>query len=201
MRPLIAIILGLAAAPLALVAYKDGPVPGRTGGFGGPTCHACHQDNPLNAPGGEVTITGLPDRYTPGETYPITVRLKKPELVRGGFSIAARFVSGENARRQAGEWQADDRVVFAVDAQTGVRYAQHSPAGSRSAAPGSISWELQWKAPLEAGPIQFNVAANAANDDASPLGDFIYVKELTVSPQSALRFRGAPDAALARPAP
>jgi hypothetical protein len=120
-RRLIAVIVGLAAAPLALVAYKDGPVPGRTGGFGGPTCHACHQDNRLNAPGGELTITGLPDRYTPGETYPITVRLKKPELVRGGFSMAARFVTGENARRQAGEWQADERVVFAVDAQTGVR--------------------------------------------------------------------------------
>jgi hypothetical protein len=186
-RSLLTIIVALSTLPLVVVAYKDGPVPGRTGGFGGPTCQACHQDNPINTPGGELSLTGIPERYTPGETYPITVRLKKPELARGGFSMAARFVSGESARRQAGEWQADERVTFNTDAQTNVRYAQHSSVGSRPAAPGSIEWELHWKAPIDAGPIQFNVAANAANDDASPLGDFIYVKEFTVSSQSAGR--------------
>jgi hypothetical protein len=38
-------------------------------------------------------------------------------------------------------------------------------------------WTMEWTAPSTgAGPVQFNVAANASNNDDSPLGDFIYMK-------------------------
>jgi hypothetical protein len=174
-------LIGIVTFPLALLAYTDAPMPGRTGGFGGPTCHACHTGHPLNAPGGELTIGGLPDRYTPGETYRVTVTLKRAALDRGGFSLASRFASGALARAQAGDWQAlDPRVTFHADVQTAVRYAQQTASGSRAAAVGTLTWELDWKAPQDAAPVQFNIAANASNNDASPLGDYIYTREVTV---------------------
>lgn len=178
-----AVIVTTVSAPLVLVANREAPVPGRTGGFGGPTCQACHSGAALNAPGGELVISGLPDRYTPGETYRITLQLKRAEMTRGGFSLAARFASGALSRRQAGEWKAPDaRVTFFQDAQTKVPYAQHSAAGSRAATAGMLGWELEWKAPAESEPVQFNLAATAANNDGSPRGDVVYTREITVAP-------------------
>jgi hypothetical protein len=40
---------------------------------------------------------------------------------------------------------------------------------------------MSWKAPGSTTPVQFNVAANAANDDNSPVGDFIYTKQAVVA--------------------
>ena len=36
---------------------------------------------------------------------------------------------------------------------------------------------------MTAAPVQFNVAANASNNDDSPLGDFIYLKSVRVAPE------------------
>jgi len=178
--------VGSTSVPLVVLASSEAPVPGRTGGFGGPTCRACHTGAPLNAPGGELVIHGLPDRYTPGETYRVTVQLKQPALARGGFSLASRFASGALARRQAGEWQAPNpRVSFFSDLQTKVQYAQHSAAGTRGAIAGTLEWELDWKAPAETEPVQFNVAATTSNNDGSPQGDVVYTREVTIA--AALR--------------
>ncbi|MEP7361513.1 MAG: choice-of-anchor V domain-containing protein, partial [Chloroflexota bacterium] len=62
-------------------------------------------------------------------------------------------------------------------------FVQHNQIGSRAATPGANTWTLEWTAPpTPAGPVQFNVAANATNNDDSPLGDFIYVKAVKSSP-------------------
>jgi hypothetical protein len=43
-------------------------------------------------------------------------------------------------------------------------------------------WTFRWTAPADAPgrAVVFHVAANAANDDDSPLGDFIYARALRV---------------------
>ncbi len=42
-------------------------------------------------------------------------------------------------------------------------------------------WRIRWTAPAHPrGAVVFHLAANAANDDESPLGDFIYTMTLTV---------------------
>jgi hypothetical protein len=38
---------------------------------------------------------------------------------------------------------------------------------------------MTWTAPHESNAVMFNVAANASNDDASALGDFIYLAQAT----------------------
>ena len=173
------------ALPLALMAYKEGPSPNMTGGFGEESCHSCHLDNPLNAPGGSLAVAGVPASYVRGRTYRITVNLARDGMARGGFEISARFASGKQKGKQAGSWRALDERVQIVPSQVDplLEFAQHSAAGTLATAPGAIDWALGWTAPpAGAGPIQFNAAANASNDDASALGDFIYLKELRSTP-------------------
>jgi len=63
-------------------------------------------------------------------------------------------------------------------------FVQHNLQGSRTATPGSNAWTIEWTAPTPATvPIIFNVAANASNNDDSPLGDYIYLKSARSLPQ------------------
>src|SRR5262245_60251222 len=80
--------------PLALVAFKEGPLPNMTGGFGEPACHSCHLDNAINAPGGHLTMTGVPSQFDAGMPYTVTVELSRENLRRGGFELSARFATG-----------------------------------------------------------------------------------------------------------
>ena len=184
-RILIPVAAFVIALPLAASAFKEGPYPNVTGGFGEQTCHLCHLDNPINAPGGAVTLEGIPPAFTPGQTYAITVTIGRQGLRRGGFEIAARFASGKQKGRQAGSWQLLDTraqlIPGAVD--TALTFVQHNQIGSRAPTPGANSWTIEWTAPAAAGPVQFNVAANASNNDDSPLGDYIYLKTVRTSPQ------------------
>ena len=170
---------------LGVSAFKEGPYPNVTGGFGEQTCHLCHLDNPINAPGGAIALDGIPAAFTPGQTYPITVTISRAGLRRGGFEIAARFAGGKQKGRQAGSWRLDDTraqlIPGAVD--KALTFVQHNQIGSRTATPGANTWTMEWTAPpAETGAVQFNVAANASNNDDSPLGDFIYVKAVRSAP-------------------
>src|SRR5919109_4985227 len=108
MRIVVPVALVLIAMPLAAFGFKEGPYPNVTGGFGERSCRLCHIDNPLNAPGGSVTITGVPPADAAGQTYRITVTLMRDGMRRGGFEISARFASGRQRGRQAGAWQPTD---------------------------------------------------------------------------------------------
>jgi hypothetical protein len=165
--------------PLVASAFKEGPYPNVTGGFGEQSCHLCHLDNPINAPGGSVALDGVPQKYEPGHTYPITVTIHRDGLRRGGFEIAARFGSGKQKGKQAGVWKPRDARVQLIPGAVDkvLTFVQHNLAGSRVPATGSNTWSIDWTAPeTPLAPVQFNVAANASNNDDSPLGDYIYVK-------------------------
>jgi hypothetical protein len=176
-------ILALFAALVVLrattaVAFKEGPYPNVTGGFGEQSCHLCHLDNPINEPGGSLELGGVPLEYLPGQSYAITVKVSREDVRRAGFEISARFASGRQKGRQAGTWRVLDGraqlIPGAVDKS--LTFVQHNLAGSRTATPGSNGWMIEWTAPAPAAaPIQFNVAANASNNDDSPLGDYIYL--------------------------
>jgi hypothetical protein len=159
-----------------LLAFVDGPLPGMTGGFGEPSCQACHWAPVVDAPGTRLRVSGFPESYTPGARYRVTVSLEEPDLPRGGFQLAVRFAGGEAAGGQAGALTALDEKAWIVAAgEPPVEYAQHSAAGTRARA-GLLTWELAWTAPGAAHPVLLHVAANAANDDASPLGDRVYLR-------------------------
>ena len=184
-RILVPVAAFVIAWPLAASAFKEGPYPNVTGGFGEQTCHLCHLDNTVNAAGGRVTLDGIPASFTPGQSYPVTVTISREGLRRGGFEIAARFAGGRRKGRQAGAWQLRDAraqlIPGAVD--KALTFVQHNQTGSRTPTPGTNVWTIDWTAPpADAGPVQFNVAANASNNDDSPLGDYIYVKAVRSAP-------------------
>jgi hypothetical protein len=185
MRIVIPVALLVIALPLAASGFKEGPYPNVTGGFGEQSCHLCHLDNRLNAPGGRVTLDGVPQTYTPGQTYPLTVTISRDGLRRGGFEIAARFGSGPHKGRQAGGWKPMDARVQLIPGAVdkALTFVQHNLTGSRVSETGVNTWTVEWTAPpAPAAAVQFNVAANASNNDDSPLGDYIYLKTVKSQP-------------------
>jgi hypothetical protein len=180
MRLMPALALALAMLSAATPgAYREGPAPAMTGGFGEATCAKCHFDNAVNDRGGSARIDGVPDTYVPGRAYPLTVTLDRSGMTRGGFELSARFAPGSSlAGRQAGALRVgDDRTQIVAEPNSAVRYIQHTKTGSASPAAGRNRWTFTWIAPPAGtgAAVQFNLAANAANDDASALGDFVYV--------------------------
>lgn len=169
-------------APRALDASVAGLVPARTGGFGEMTCQQCHWENPLNDPAGSLTVAGWPETYTPGDEYLITLTLERSGLARAGFQASARE-DGINmsAGSNAGVLRPMDELSVSSlgESSKGIRYVQHSERGTEVRTPGAASWTFAWTAPdTEGVPVALHVAANAANDDSSPLGDFIYTAVL-----------------------
>jgi hypothetical protein len=158
------------------LAYRDGPPFGFSGGFGEDHCQACHNSEKLNATPGSVTIS-MPERYSPGKAYTVTVTLKRPGMKIGGFVLTSRF---ENDSAQAGTLSLSDgqqgRIKIAKDRD--VQYAYHSRAGTELTGAGVVRWTLRWTAPEGNRVVVFNVASNAANGDDSQSGDFIYTARL-----------------------
>jgi hypothetical protein len=100
-------------------------------------------------------------------------------MLRAGFQLAARFADGTPAGALAPR---DERSVVIWDSVSHVGYIEHNLAGTALSGDAG-RWIVRWTAPGNArGVVVFNVAGNAANDDDSPLGDFIYASALRVAP-------------------
>jgi hypothetical protein len=55
-----------------------------------------------------------------------------------------------------------------------IQYARHLRTGAGLVAADTARWTVVWTAPATGGAVTFNAAANAANEDDSQLGDYIY---------------------------
>jgi hypothetical protein len=158
----------------ARVAYRDGPPPGFSSGFGEDNCQACHFGDSVNIRPGRLSISA-PERYSPGETYPVTVTLTRPGMKVGGFQLTARFAE-RGAQAGTLTIAEGDRDRMKVQADRGVQYAHHQRAGAQLTAPDVVRWTLRWTAPAGGGggAVLFNAAGNAANADESQFDDFVY---------------------------
>lgn len=163
--------------------HPHGPPIGHTGGFGEPTCHACHSSEDLNAPGGRLTVEGLPASYEPGREYDVRIVLTRVDMRRAGFQLTLRYAAGDSAGRQAGTVQGSlPRAVVVTERSSGIAYAQQTMEGSGLAG-GTTSWTVRWVAPRPArGLVVLHVAANAGNDDNSPIGDYTYADSARAVP-------------------
>jgi hypothetical protein len=176
-RAALAAVACLAAALLLAStdarATRDRPPTAHTGAFGEPTCHSCHFDSDLNAGAGRLLLQGVPDHYTPGREYQVTVLLVEAGLNAAGFQLTARFHDGH----QAGTIRPAPHEHARVDVTTdrNIHYAHHLYDGTLPVSPDTARWVVLWTAPTNSPePVVFNVVGNAADDDTSPLGDFIY---------------------------
>lgn len=176
--PALLLVSLAASAPAFLprtpVLHRTGPPPAHTGGFGEPTCHACHWDNEPGGGGGRIDIRGFPEIWAAGATYPIDVVLHQRALGRGGFQLTVRHADGPREGRDAGTVLVREGVASLISSEAGVTYAQHIEAGTVPLWTDSTLWRVAWIAPREGDVIVLNIAVNAANDDDSPFGDFVH---------------------------
>jgi hypothetical protein len=100
----------------------------------------------------------------------------------GGFELTARFEDG-GAQAGALAVPPDQQGRLAVATDRDVQYAYQRLPGSERVAPDTARWTLLWTAPAQGGAVQFNVASNAANQDESTSGDYIYTTVARANPQ------------------
>ena len=72
-------------------------------------------------------------------------------------------------------------INVTIRAHDGIDYVQHTREGSAVDAGNVTVWQVHWTAPAASDPVIFHVAANNANGDDSPLGDFIYTAEASTA--------------------
>lgn len=155
-------------------AYPE-QLPGAfTGGFGEDTCNSCHFDYPLNPEEGKLAVEGIPLSYKEGQSYTFTIKLSRKNLGKAGFQLSARHADST----QAGTFELNSDRTKLTQTNNSLQYVQHSRAGTKPNSGDTIRWHVQWRAPSQgSGKVFFNLAANAANGDASEFGDFIFVRK------------------------
>lgn len=159
-------------------AFMSQPLPDRDGG-GVLTCRECHMHKLDDAHPGHFIVEGLPERYTPGKTYELTVKLAHHTLMRAGFEASARTEKG----LQAGSLAASDpRIAIFPDPASGVQYAHHTRKGT-AVEKDSAAWTITWTAPDKtAGRVVVRAAGCVSNADGTPLGDAIVFYSRTIAP-------------------
>lgn len=132
------------------------------------SCSNCHYDyEPVNnSPA--LQIEGLPRSVLPGHEYHLVVRLSGVDATVSGFQLLALA-----EEQSAGTFRADDDNIEAVGSATRSTWPEDAQHGA--------AWHVVWRAPTtERLPVVLYLAANAANDDQSPLGDTIHYRTFVV---------------------
>lgn len=147
----------------AAFANPDGAPWGTANPGADENCHSCHFDGDAVLNSNDLSLSGLPDQITAGGTYILKVSLVDCDAVAAGFQMIAsggQFWSGEDA----------------IEAEANqIRSAKLRRLEDRA----EISWAVFWRAPETLSEtIDFQIAVNASNDDASPFGDTIHFKSV-----------------------
>ena len=188
--PTLAGLLVLTAGGASAVHYGKGPRPASTNAPGEVSCSAkkCHVQNELNSGGGALTVSGVPSVYEPLKRYTLTVTLQQEGQKRWGFQMT----SLDRKDQPAGELSLEEDKLTQLKSQemedgSERYYVEHTGEGSfMGNKDGPVSWQLGWTAPPEAaGPIYFYTAANAANFNKKPWGDYIYTRIDTINAAEA----------------
>lgn len=168
----------------AVWGNSGGAPPQVTGAPGEGTCTACHGATANAGPGSlQIRFDGATN-WVPGQAVKVKVTLADPNASRWGFQLTARAASNPN--QTAGSFRIiEDTTRFATGAPAGLQYVTHTLSGTRPGTTGSVSWEVEWTPPSDAGfgDVIFYASGNAANGNGqADLGDRIYTATFTGSP-------------------
>lgn len=185
----IAVLISLAARQAA--AHSYGPPPSVTGAPGDnpKACTLCHAGTLNSGTGSVKIILQSGPVYIPGVKQRVLVQVADANQQRWGFELTARLNS-DPQHGQAGDLSPIDNLtqVICEDAgpkpcASGVAFIQHTSAGTRNGTKSGATFQFDWTPPAaNAGSVTFYVAANAANGNGSPSGDFIYTSSVQLDP-------------------
>jgi hypothetical protein len=166
------ILIGLTMFAIMVWASSSGPPNSKTGAPGEGLCTDCHNSFSPNSGDGSLSLQGTPPVYQPGTTYPLTVTLSDPGQTRWGFELAVKDASDQ----QAGTIVVTDGTNTQTSSSGGITYLKHTSTGTYAGTlNGPVSWNFSWTAPSAGtGTVTFYVAGNAANNNGSTNGDYIY---------------------------
>jgi hypothetical protein len=158
--------------------YFSSLAPAGYSGISGFSCSSCHSSFAPNSGGGNVTVTGLPlSGYNPGQTYPLSVTVThgSADRTRWGFVLKA----ANSANSPVGTFSAGASSAVISDVSSGdFSEIGHAPAVFTAAGNTYTFTGISWKAPTTPTPsdatISFYSVGNAANNNGSTNGDFIY---------------------------
>lgn len=195
------VVAGVVFGATAAIALSTGPPISRTGApaIGGKPveglCTICHNMNPANMPNGQVEILDLPTSYTPGQIYPLRVRLSStanqeyPDR-KWGFEITAVYhPNGLGAgtwiipQNHADSLRREGYPSGSTHTFKTRMYVTHTSPSTHKGASSPSEWSFSWVAPpVDSGTVIFLVAGNAANGDSlGPTSDdHIYTNRDTV---------------------
>ena len=157
--------------PTLAMAFSGGPPDEKTGAPGENNCTQCHGSFPVNSGDGNLMITG-PEMFIAGDTYSITVELADADQARWGFEITP-LTNGTVTITDAANTQRSS--------SGGKTYVKHTLLGTYAGTPdGPVTWSFDWTAPLDPpDSVVFYAAGNAANNNGSSSGDYIYTTSFT----------------------
>ncbi len=187
---LVPLMLAAVCLPGALHAFSTGPLAQRANIAvdGGLSCTACHRTGVTVNPDGLGRVTIQTSPYRPGVKQLIRVRLTHPTAQRWGFELASRLVSDET--KQAGTFTpvANSIRVTCAPASTPApcgteaEFATHVAASTFPGQSDGAEWTVEWTPPsTDVGDVIFYVVGNAANNNGTNTGDYIYASTLKVS--------------------
>jgi hypothetical protein len=161
-------------------AFVSGPPASHTDAPGEGNCTECHTTYPLNSGNGNVTITGLPDAYTPNQQLAVTVTVNHPNGFLYGFQVTAL----DSMAHPAGALAVTDSVntqAITGDVNSETRtYIEQTMDGAMPVEFDRRVFTFQWTAPSsDVGPVTFYAAGNGANGDGDNTGDYIYTTQVT----------------------
>jgi hypothetical protein len=185
-RPRLSVFIALTLGFLAGVAGASsaGPPAGSSGvpaagnSAAENTCVMCHTDYPLNPDSqGTIMLSGVPARYTAGQTYRLTVEVRHPEARRWGFQLTAVAGADLHGAGDVNPLPGDLMTQRVTGGVAGRIYIEHGAIGRATGVgkTGGFSWQFNWTAPSSGeGDVTFYGVFNAANGDGSNGGDKIY---------------------------
>ena len=163
--------------------FFSGAAPSGFTGASGATCATvgCHSGNAINAAGGSVVISGIPDTYTPGTTYNFSVAITHGTANRNKWGFAVKAIGSNNSN--VGSFNSTNPVAGSI----GDQELGHLNAPSQSGSTYTFN-NLSWSAPASPQSteqtVRFFLVGNAANGSSSS-GDFIYTTTKTITQQTS----------------
>ena len=163
---------------------SDNGKAGATGSPGEQTCSQsnCHTGSTDNSMGGSVILTStdlVNWEYTPGQTYTLTATVSQQGRSLFGIGLEALLPSGANAGNLVpGTGTTTKNATIAGNSRKNIVHNMNAGATANA-----HSFTFTWTAPAtDVGPVTIYYAGNAANNNGTKTGDYIYNASQVVTP-------------------